>query len=173
MWSNVILILLLLICVVTDLKERKIYNVVLFPVLCIAWILNVVLGGWDGLVVTFLGTMVGLAILIIPYFMGGMGAGDVKLLAVIGALKGTSFVLMTALYMGLAGGLIAIFIFLFRKGVKARIKHTIFYLSCLKQGVKIPFSLDKEALSTTYPYGVAIAAGAICEIWASAGGMAI
>lgn len=173
MWSNAILILLLLVCVITDLKSRKIYNVVLFPVLCTAWILHVVLGGLDGLAETFLGTIVGLAILIIPYFMGGMGAGDVKLLAVIGALKGTSFVLMTALYMGLVGGLIAVVIFLFRKGIRARIKHTIFFLSCLKHGVKTPFSLDKEALSTTYPYGVAIAAGAICEIWVNTGGFTL
>lgn len=170
MWSNVLLILLLFICVITDLKERKIYNVVLFPVLFTAWILNVVLGGWDGLIETFIGTIVGLAILIIPYFMGGMGAGDVKLLAVIGAIKGTNFVLMTGIYMGLIGGIIAIFIFLFRRGVRSRIKKTIYFLTCLRQGVKLPLSLDKEALSATYPYGVAIAAGAICEVWLTTGG---
>lgn len=165
MWSNLLLIILLLICVITDLIERKIYNKVLFPFLILALSINVVSDGWEGLTATLIGTLIGLVILIIPYFMGGMGAGDVKLLAVIGALKGTGFVLMTALYMGLVGGLIGLFIFFFRKGFISRIQQSIYFLSCLRQGVKFPFALDKEALSTTYPYGIAIAAGALCEIW--------
>lgn len=170
MWGNILLIILLLICVITDLRERKIYNKVLLPFLILAFGLHLFTDGWSGLTASAVGLLVGLAILIIPYFMGGMGAGDVKLLAVIGAIKGISFVLMTSLYMALVGGIIALFIFLFRKGVGSRIKQTIYFLSCLKQGVKIPFVIDKEALSATYPYGVAIAAGALCEIWLTTGG---
>jgi prepilin peptidase CpaA len=170
MWSNILLIILLLICVITDLRERKIYNKVLFPFLIIALAIHLFSDGWSGISTWTLGTIVGLAILLIPYFMGGMGAGDVKLLAVIGGIKGMNFVLMTALYMGLAGGAIAIIIFLFRKGLVSRIKQPLYYFSCLRLGVKIPFVLDKEALSATYPYGVAIAVGALCEVWLTTGG---
>lgn len=170
MWSNILLIILLLICVITDLRERKIYNKVLFPFLILGTSLHIVTDGWNGFAATLLGTLMGLAILLIPYLMGGMGAGDVKLLAVIGALKGTGFVLMTALYMGIVGGLIGLFIFLFHKGFISRIHQSIYFLSCLRQGVKFPFVLDREALSATYPYGIAIAAGALCEVWLTTNG---
>jgi prepilin peptidase CpaA len=173
MWSNILLIILLVICVFTDLKERKIYNKVLLPFLVMAFALHIGTNGWSGLTSWTVGLLVGLAILLIPYLMGGMGAGDVKLLAVIGAIKGMSFVLMTALYMGLVGGIIAIVIFLFRKGFLSRIKQPIYFFSCLRLGVKFPLVLDKEALSTTYPYGVAIAAGALCEVWLTSGGFII
>jgi prepilin peptidase CpaA len=171
MWTNTLLIILLLICVVTDLKERKIYNKVLFPGFLIALTYHIFTDGWSGLSDSLLGALVGLLILLIPYLMGGMGAGDVKLLAVIGAINGITFVLMTALYMALVGGIIGVFILLFRRGVLKSMKQLIFYISCRFQGLKVPFSLDKEALSTTYPYGVAIAAGAIFEVWSSTGGL--
>jgi prepilin peptidase CpaA len=171
MWTNILLIILLLICVITDLKERKIYNKVLFPVFFIAVTYHIFTNGWSGIADSLLGALVGLSILLIPYLMGGMGAGDVKLLAVIGAINGMGFVLMTALYMALAGGIIGIFIILFRKGVLKSIKQLVVFISCRFQGLKVPFSIDKEALSTTYPYGVAIAAGAIFEVWNSTGGL--
>jgi prepilin peptidase CpaA len=171
MWTNTLLIILLLICVITDLKERKIYNKVLFPGFLAAVTYHIFTDGWSGITDSLLGALVGLSILLIPYLMGGMGAGDVKLLAVIGAINGMGFVLMTALYMALAGGIIGIFILLFRKGVLNRLKELIYFISCRFQGLKVSFPFDKEALSTTYPYGVAIAAGAIFEVWNSSGGL--
>ncbi len=170
MWTNIILILLLLICVITDLRERKIYNKILLPFFLLGLIYHTLFEGIGGFSMSMLGAMVGLAILLIPYLMGGMGAGDVKLLAVIGAIKGVSFVLMTSLFMALAGGLIGLLILLFRKGILARSKQIVLFFSCLKQGIRTPFFLDKEALSTTYPYGVAIAIGAVVAIIESSGG---
>jgi prepilin peptidase CpaA len=164
MWTNLILIILLLICVATDVKERKIYNKVLFPTFLIAIVYHFVTSGIEGLTISLLGTLVGFFILLIPYFMGGMGAGDVKLLAVIGALKGVSFVLMTSVFMAVVGGLIGIGIILFRKGVIYRLKQIFYYFVFRKQGVESPFGFDRESLKTTFPYGVAIALGAIVAI---------
>ncbi|WHY87707.1 prepilin peptidase [Neobacillus novalis] len=158
MWSNYLLILLLIICVITDLKERKIYNAVLFPFLLAAWILHAVTGGLHGMTGALLGTAVGLGVLLIPYLLGGMGAGDVKLLAVIGGIKGIGFVLMASIYMALAGGIIAIFVLLFRKGFMTRI---LYFFQGLRHGVRLSLFEDK----TTFPYGVAIAAGAVLQIF--------
>lgn len=161
MWANVILLILLLICVVTDLRERKIYNNIIFPTLIISIMFHLILGGLSGLGFSLLGFIVGLGVLLIPYLMGGMGAGDVKLLAVIGALKGTAFVLNTALYMALIGGILALGIILFRKGMLKRLKSIIYTICGFRYGLKIPLTIGKDALTTTYPYGVAIAGGAI------------
>lgn len=164
MWTNYLLFLLLIICVFTDIKERKIYNSILYPFLCAAWILHVVTGGSAGLKETLLGTAVGLSILLIPYLLGGMGAGDVKLLAVIGAIKGMNFVLLASVYMAFAGGGMAILILFFRKGVRARMMQIIYGLHGLRNGVNMPISSDKEGLKASYPYGIAIAAGAVFQV---------
>ncbi|WP_017754553.1 A24 family peptidase [Calidifontibacillus oryziterrae] len=163
---NGILIIVLLICIVTDLKERKIYNKVIFPALLLAFLYQAMTGGWNGLQSAFFGFLVGLGVLLIPYLLGGMGAGDVKLLALIGALKGTVFVLNTAIYMALIGGIIALFILLFRKGVIERIKGILYFLHARRYGLKTPILLNKEALTATYPYGLAIAGGAFVSLLA-------
>lgn len=155
---NLFLVTILIICVVTDIRKRKIYNKVIFPSLIIAAVINVFMDGFNGITTTLVGFSLGIAILFIPFYLGGMGAGDVKLLAFIGALKGTSFVFITAIYMALVGGIIALAILLFRKGWA---KNAIYYLVGRKFGLSIPLSFDKQALTTTYPYGVAISLGAV------------
>jgi prepilin peptidase CpaA len=169
MWSNVLLIILLIICVITDVQKRKIYNSVLLPFLLVGVVIHGVMGGFIGLSFAIAGAGVGFGILFIPYLLGGMGAGDVKLLAVIGALKGMSFVLMAALYMALAGGMMALVIILFQKGLKKRLFYVVSILHGLRHGIKVSLMSDSEALKTTYPYGIAIAAGAIYQIFVSGG----
>ncbi|MHC0036748.1 A24 family peptidase [Pseudoneobacillus sp. C159] len=165
MWLNLVLISLLVICVTTDLKNRKIYNKVLLPAFVIAMIYHVITAGLAGLTSSILGALVGFSILLIPYFMGGMGAGDVKLLAVIGAIKGIGFVLTTAIFMAVAGGIIGLCILLFRKGVIFRLKQIFYFMVFRRQGVESPFGFDKEGLRTNFPYGVAIAIGALIAIY--------
>lgn len=169
MWSTVLLFVLLCVCVLTDLKRRKIYNAVLLPFLCIGFIINTLTSGLGGLEQSFLGMVVGFGILLIPFFLGGMGAGDVKFLAVIGAMKGTAFVLMAALYMALAGGILALLVLLFNKGFKTRLFQIICFLHGLRHGLRIPILPDQDSLKKTYPYGIAIAAGAIWQVFRSGG----
>ncbi|UCZ53146.1 prepilin peptidase [Bacillus shivajii] len=156
---NSLLVVVLIICIITDIKSRKIYNKVLYPALVAAFLLNALFFGWEGLLSSLLGFLVGLLILLIPYLMGGMGAGDVKLLAVIGAVKGAAFVFTTAIYMAVFGGLIALGVLLFRKGLLGRLKSAFYSLCGMKYGMKFSF-IDQEAMKKTYPYGVAIVAGA-------------
>ncbi|WP_240633445.1 A24 family peptidase [Paenibacillus montanisoli] len=158
---NAVLLAVLTICLVTDLKNRKIYNKVLFPALILAVILHLYFDGLAGLRHSLLGFTLGLGILIIPYFLGGMGAGDVKLLAVIGALKGAAFVAATSIYMALFGGVMALAIVLFKKGLRERLQFVWYVLICLKLRVKP--QIRGYWTEGAYPYGVAIAGGtAVC-----------
>lgn len=161
MWLNIMLITIVTICVATDLHSRKIYNAVIFPGLIIAIISHFVLGGGVAVGHALLGFLVGFSILLIPYLLGGMGAGDVKLLALIGAVKGIDFVLTTAVYMALLGAVIAIFVLLCRKGMMKRLLTCFYFIYGLRYGVKIPLGIYKGTLSATYPYGIAIAGGTI------------
>ncbi|MFA9556306.1 prepilin peptidase [Evansella sp. AB-rgal1] len=154
---NFLLIAVLTVCVITDLKNRKIYNKVIFPALIIALLLNAIFYGWSGISSSLLGFVVGLGILLIPYLLGGMGAGDVKLLALIGAIHGITFVLTTAVYMALIGAVIGLWMLLFRKGLFRRIKALFYTILGLRHGINPNIDFHNRI---AFPYGVAIAGGA-------------
>ncbi|MDD3889846.1 MAG: prepilin peptidase [Syntrophomonadaceae bacterium] len=163
--QNVVLTSLLFICLITDLRERRIYNLVLLPALIFGLIYNIFIGGWAGLGQSLLGLLVGLGVLIVPFALGGMGAGDVKLLAIIGAIKGPAFVLYTTIGMGLTGGVIGLVILAY----EGKLWHTItsflrgFWLMLITSFKVISFDFDHE--KTMFPYGVAIVAGALGAMW--------
>lgn len=161
MWADILLLSILLVCVITDLKSRKIYNKIIFPSLVIAFFTHLLLEGWSALFHSIIAFFIGIAILLIPYLLGGMGAGDVKLLALIGAIKGTLFVFYTAVYMGLIGGVIAIGVLLFRNGVLFRLKSIYYFFMSWRFGFRVPLIINQGGMTSTYPYGVAIAGGAL------------
>ncbi|TJY40724.1 prepilin peptidase [Cohnella pontilimi] len=159
MWADILLLFVLAVCVVTDLRSRKIYNLVIFPSLIFAIGVHALTEGWTGLGQALLGFAAGLGILLLPYLLGGMGAGDVKLLALVGALKGVGFVFATSIYMALLGAIMAVFVVLFKNGIRERLRYIGFVLLCLRVGVKP--SLRGHWTSGAYPYGVAIAGGSV------------
>lgn len=160
-WINAAMLAILAVSVVTDLKSRKIYNKVIYPGFAAAFILQTGLHGWAGLGAALGGSAVGLSLLLIPYLLGGMGAGDVKLLALIGAFKGTGFVLFAAAYMAILGAVMALTVLLLNPGAGQRIKSLFYYLYGLRYGIKLPVDFSRRRLSAAYPYGVAIAGGAV------------
>ncbi|HNX29100.1 MAG TPA: prepilin peptidase [Syntrophomonadaceae bacterium] len=163
--QDLVLLLILLICVITDLKERRIYNAVLLPGMFFGFIYNLTAGGWQGLTQSLLGLLLGLGILIIPFAIGGMGAGDVKLLAVVGAVKGPLFVFYSTMGMALAGGMIALLVLIYKTRI---ISDTVRFFQALRlmltSGFKI-IEFDFINKNITIPYGLAIAAGAAGAFW--------
>jgi prepilin peptidase CpaA len=153
------LIAVLLVCMVTDIKSRLIYNNVIFPALAAAFLLQLLAGGFAGLLQSAAGMAVGLSILLIPYLLGGMGAGDVKLLALVGAFKGVMFVLITAVYMSLIGALMAAASLLLTNSGRKTVQWTAYYIAGLRQGIRLPVFVYGNSVS--HPYGVAIGLGAI------------
>ena len=93
-----ILSIFVIICLVTDLRERKIYNKVIAAGLVTALITNVILQGFfNGLRFTLAGLLMGIILLLLPFSMGGLGAGDVKMLGMIGAFTGSLMVVQVML----------------------------------------------------------------------------
>jgi prepilin peptidase CpaA len=169
MLLNILLILVLAICFYTDLKVQKIYNKIVFPALAITIVLQITFYGFSGLKLSLQGFFIGFCVLLIPYLLGGIGAGDVKLLALIGSIKGSIFVINTALYMALIGGLIAVLIILSHKEVASFIKGFVLWTSSLFHGTRYKPEFPTTVLLKKYPYGIAITAGAaICLIFKEA-----
>ncbi|MHC1721444.1 MAG: prepilin peptidase [Clostridiaceae bacterium] len=164
--ADILLVIVLIICFITDIKYAKIYNAVIFPGICIALIINIWNTGLMGLKVSLFGFVIGLAILLVPYLMGGMGAGDVKLLAFIGTLKGSIFVLNTALFMGLIGGAIAVILMISKRQLVPFFKSLFRWIVSFIFGLK--YKLEFSG-SEKYPYGIAIVIGAfICLLFKEA-----
>ena len=106
------------------------------------------------------GALTGGGLLIILFILGGMGGGDVKLLAALGAWLGTGAVLQVFIYGAAAGAVIALFLILFKKKkiTLMRIWNDFVYFSIT--GKKIPLSGQENG----FPYSIAIAAGFIIYV---------
>lgn len=93
---------------VTDIWKYKVYNVLTLPLAATGLLYHVVTGGGSGLMFGVGGLMLGFAVLVIPYAFGGIGAGDVKLLAALGAWLGIKVTFWLFVIAGLAGGVYAL-----------------------------------------------------------------
>jgi prepilin peptidase CpaA len=169
MLLNLVLILVLTICFITDVTSQRIYNKVIFPAILVTLIIHLAYSGLEGLKFSLLGFAAGLAILIIPYYLGGIGAGDVKLLAAIGAIKGSMFVFNTAIYMAVIGGIMALLIIITHKEFFRFIKEFKNWLLSFFLGINYSFKTSSSVLLQKYPYGVAIVGGAlVCLVFKGA-----
>jgi prepilin peptidase CpaA len=77
----------------TDVTRFKVYNRLTFPIFFGGLAYGLILGGLSGLGFAMAGAFTGFGILIIPYLMGGLGAGDVKFVMAMGSWIGASALL--------------------------------------------------------------------------------
>jgi prepilin peptidase CpaA len=147
---------------ITDLRWRRIPNSLVIAGLCLGVVLNLQAAGVRGLGRSVAGAALGLALLLPFYALGGMGAGDVKLLAALGSLLGPGDLLRASLAGALAGGLLALGL-AFRRG---RLLDTLRSLGRLLStwatgGIRPSPELSLANPSTLkIPYAVPLAAGA-------------
>ena len=92
----------------TDLRSRRIPNVLTLSAAALGMATSAWTGGPEAAMTSSAGWITGLAIFFVPFALRGLGGGDVKLLAALGAWVGPTDVIWVALYTGVAGGLLAI-----------------------------------------------------------------
>jgi prepilin peptidase CpaA len=92
----------------TDLCSRRIPNWLVLPFLAAGFGVSVWLNGWHGAAQSAAGFGLGALVFGFLFWMGGMGMGDVKLCAAIGAWVGPSQLMIALVVTGLAGGVMAI-----------------------------------------------------------------
>lgn len=185
--NNALLLALILVSGFCDLKERKIPNKITFAGIIIGILFNLITGGWTGLLQAILGLFTGLAIFFLPFAMGGMGAGDVKLMGAIGALMGWQFSLMTAVYSALIGGVMVLGYLTFKGTLRETLRKMIFslinilltfannlgYNEHVYRAQKRIQKNDHSYQKIYIPYGVAIAGGAVLVLVAYQQGIRI
>jgi prepilin peptidase CpaA len=172
--NTAVLVALILAALRFDLTKKRIPNFLTFPAILWGLISYIAADGFSGFWFSFTGLLVGLAIFFIPFAMGAMGGGDVKLLGAIGALMGWQFVLSTALLTALAGGVMALayliatrrLLRVLKKGagfVLAPFFSFLYYRIQLNIFNRLSIFFATHPKDTTeparMPYGAAIAAG--------------
>lgn len=168
---DIVCVLVCLVAAVTDLRSRRIPNWLTFPAIGIGLVLNTIIPalsqGLGGLKLGLLSSVVGCLLLLICFglfgFLRFVGFGDVKLMAAVGALVRWPTALWALVYVGLAGGVIAIGYALFRGRLGKVLGNLVAIGSRMvkrKEG-----SAEDEIQLHRIPYGLAILVGAT---WAAA-----
>lgn len=144
-----------------DIRSRRIPNFITLPAILTGLALHLILGGWQQLGWAALACLICGSIFLVFWLAGGMGAGDVKLMAAVGCLAGMPGVAYLLIWTALAGGVMAIGLALWR----GRLKDMVLNVGALAlhhrtEGLKPHPSLNVgNALTLRLPYGLAIAAG--------------
>ena len=164
-WCIVLTIIVVAIAVITDLLWRRIPNLLTFPALGLAIALRIVFQGWVGLGLALAGAILAPALLLAMHGGKGLGMGDLKLAAAVGAILGPALALATMIFTAVAGGILGIAMMLKPGGA---LRNFISVISIglpfrKKKGEDEPATNDTPAVMTM-PYGVAIGAGSLMTL---------
>jgi prepilin peptidase CpaA len=148
---------------VTDIRNQRIYNWLTFPLILAGLATHTVFGGFAGLKFAAYGFALGFVAMVIPYFMGVMGAGDVKLMAGIGAWLGMEATLTAFLFTCIAGGIYALAVLATNREILKRVLRNIAAtFSVFMVTRKFEFApVTAENAMPRLCYGVAIAVGTV------------
>jgi prepilin peptidase CpaA len=148
-----IAVLVGLAAMIDDLARRQISNWICVAALAggLGWQAGQY--GWTGVAYGLGGAVAGFAAFLIFYLLGGMGGGDVKLMAGFGALLGVSRLVEAALWTAGVGGILALAV-LGVRALRNRIRKPI---------PKTGLSAEQQLKAASIPYAPAIALG----VWLS------
>lgn len=154
-----------------DVTSRRVPNLLTGPAILLALIMHGVLGGWSQLGSAAMAGLFCGGVFLLFHVAGGMGAGDVKLIAATACFGGLGRAAPLLLFTSLAGGVMAITLALYR----GRFKQTVFNLGKLvahhrQAGLQAHPDLNvRNTEALRLPYALAIAAGSavtmISTIW--------
>jgi prepilin peptidase CpaA len=152
---------LLVVAALSDLRSQRIPNWLTYPGIIIAIVYYSMTNGLDGFLFGLEGLGLGIGILLLPYVMGGMGAGDVKLLGAVGAMLGPRGVFVAFIFSALVGGIYALVVLMGRHG---SLRTCLFGMASLSgrfagAGRGFSFSETEGQGKPKLCYGVAIALG--------------
>ncbi|MCE5267670.1 MAG: A24 family peptidase [Planctomycetaceae bacterium] len=169
-WPIWLLSTVLIVAATIDGWKLKVPNWITFPLIISGWIYGGTCFGWEGLAWSLMGTVVGLALLMPAYAIGGMGAGDVKLLAGVGAWIGSTDTLYAFCVSAIVGGVIALVMVPWQRAWRHHLAQFWFITQEILI-VRNPSALAETAAARKstmllLPYGIPIAIGSIAYfIW--------
>jgi prepilin peptidase CpaA len=156
-----------LVAAITDLRARRIPNALTFGAAAAALVFALVSAGPWGAALSVGGWMTGAA-LFFPFFaLGGMGAGDVKLLAALGAWLGPVDAVWLAIFASMAGGLLAVVVSLYHGYLRQALVNLWVTLMHWRTAGPEPVAgmTLRDTRGPRLAYAIPIAIGLICTLW--------
>lgn len=164
-WSLWALSAVLIVAAVIDGWALKVPNWITFPLVVAGWIYSFAMFGWEGLGWSLLGTVVGLALLLPAYSIGGMGAGDVKLLAGIGAWVHVTHTFNAFCVSAVIGAVLAVLIVVLKgtwRKHAAQFQFILAEIIAVKNPEKLSeIAAERKPRMQLLPYGIPITIGTI------------
>jgi prepilin peptidase CpaA len=170
-WPTWLLSAILIVAAIIDGRLLKVPNWLTFPLVLAGWSAAAFCGGFNGLAWSMAGTLVGLGLLLPAYAIGGMGAGDVKLMAGVGAWIGATATFYAFCVSSVVGGVIAIAMVLCR----GRWQHHFQQFFKIVDEILVirnpdtlsTIAAERKSSMMLLPYGIPIALGTIAYfLWA-------
>lgn len=164
-WPIWLLSVVLIVAAVIDGFELKVPNSLTFPLVISGWIYSTAAFGWEGLGWSLGGTAVGLALLLPAYAIGGMGAGDVKLLAGVGAWIHATHTFYAFCISAIVGAILAIGMVLWRRSWKKhfnQFRGILYEMLTIRDPAQLSaIAADRKSSMLLLPYGIPLTTGAI------------
>ena len=155
------------IACVFDLRTRRIPNWLTFGAAAAGLGYHLATGGASGLGESAGGWAVGVALLIAPYALGGMGGGDVKLVGALGAWLGPPDTFWLAMYTGIAGAAVAVIVSAWHGYLRQAWSNVWLLLAHWRvNGVRpVPELTLATARGPRLAYAVPILVGTVVMLW--------
>lgn len=175
--GQVLLGTLVLIAAIFDIRFRRIPNWLVLAGILVGFTWNVYSSGWSGLRSAAEGFGLGFALYFPLYLIRARGAGDVKLLAAVGAITGPGNCFWIFLSTAILGGIIALLLLM----VRGRVQKTLFNVAWIVRDLlhfQAPYKSNEEVDVTTtkglrLPHGAMIAVGTTAFLIAAQRGFKI
>lgn len=167
--GQILLGILVALAAIFDIRYRRIPNWLVLAGIVGGFAWNVSNSGWSGLLRASEGLGLGFILYFPLYLIRARGAGDVKLLAAVGAVTGPGNCFWIFLLTAVLGGVIALVLLMFR----GRVRKTFFNVGWMIQDLlhlRAPYKSNAELDVTTdkgmrLPHGAMIAVGVLAFIF--------
>jgi prepilin peptidase CpaA len=165
--QHFVVVALVVLASITDVRTRRIPNVLTFGAAITALLFHVGTAGANGLTTSVGGWMLGAALFFPVFALRGMGAGDVKLLAAVGAWLGPLPVASVALITTIAGGAIALVVALVHGYLGTALTNVWMLLMHWRiSGIQpLPAITLEGGRGPRLAYAVPIAMGTVTTLW--------
>jgi prepilin peptidase CpaA len=156
-----------LLACASDLRTRRLPNALTFGSAAVALAFSLVTGGPRALAWSLAGWVVGCCVFLPVFLLRGMGAGDVKLLAAVGAWVGPLTVLWAAVFGAIAGGVLAVVVSLahgYLGDALRNLGRVVGYWRTFGPAPVPEFTLA-DAKGPRLPYSLPIVVGTFAALW--------
>ena len=154
-----------------DLRSRRIPNGLTGSAILVGVVLHLLLGGPRDSGLALLAGMGAAALLLVMYVAGGMGAGDVKLMAAVGCLAGYSSLRLILTGTFLSGAIFGIALAIYHRRLRQTLGNALFLLSSVRPKHHAAAELPNQNVSRvnansglSIPYAIPIAAGCLMSL---------